>query len=197
MLRLHFCVWTDAASPWISGDAWRACEVPGARVAPTSCSPASICCWPVDLSLTTDLTALLHAVGGRSGAAARLVRVLDPDRHRALARRARRRALRAVDQAGVRARRARRGARLRADRRSHRRAVRDSPPIARRHRVRPLAHEVPKGRTERPRIRSQADRAPAGLREAGEVRSVDAAVGDRARRPRSCAASSSCITTRA
>jgi phage terminase large subunit-like protein len=55
--RLHFCQWVDAASPWISGEAWRACEVAhdvpfterfaGARVT-----------LALDLSTTTDLTAL-------------------------------------------------------------------------------------------------------------------------------------------
>jgi phage terminase large subunit-like protein len=58
--RLHFCQWVDATAPWISGDAWRACEVThevpfverlaGARVT-----------LALDLSTTTDLTALAIA----------------------------------------------------------------------------------------------------------------------------------------
>lgn len=55
--RLHFCQWTDAESPWISGDAWAACEI-----APTPITQAFAECdevvLSVDLSTTTDLSAL-------------------------------------------------------------------------------------------------------------------------------------------
>lgn len=58
--RLNFCQWTDASSPWISGEAWRACEFEApadvlARFEGRSCMLA------VDLSTTTDLTALAIA----------------------------------------------------------------------------------------------------------------------------------------
>jgi phage terminase large subunit-like protein len=55
--RLHFCQWTDAASPWISGDAWRNCEVP-APESPDALLAGQRLVLAVDLSLTTDLTAL-------------------------------------------------------------------------------------------------------------------------------------------
>ena len=57
VLRLHFCTWTDAASPWISGDAWRACEVPAPESADELLEGKQLLL-AVDLSLTTDLTAL-------------------------------------------------------------------------------------------------------------------------------------------
>jgi phage terminase large subunit-like protein len=60
--RLQFCEWVDADSPWISGDAWRAIEVD---------RPADLMAWlspdrqpltlAVDLSVTTDLSALAIA----------------------------------------------------------------------------------------------------------------------------------------
>jgi phage terminase large subunit-like protein len=60
--RLQFCEWVDAESPWISGDAWRACEID---------KPADLLAWlspqdqeltlAVDLSVTTDLSALAIA----------------------------------------------------------------------------------------------------------------------------------------
>jgi phage terminase large subunit-like protein len=62
VLRLQFCEWVDAASPWISGDAWRGIEVE---------KPADLLAWlspkgeeitlAVDLSVTTDLSALAAA----------------------------------------------------------------------------------------------------------------------------------------
>jgi len=56
--RLHFCVWTDAASPWISGESWRACEVP-APESPDELLAGKRLLFSVDLSYSTDLTALL------------------------------------------------------------------------------------------------------------------------------------------
>jgi phage terminase large subunit-like protein len=69
--RLHFCQWVDAASPWISSEAWRACEVePGPPVA-GALAPARQTLLiddairgrevvqAIDLSLTTDLSALV------------------------------------------------------------------------------------------------------------------------------------------
>jgi phage terminase large subunit-like protein len=55
--RLHFCQWTDAASPWISGDAWLACEhePEGTVVDAFEGLPVTLA---VDLSATTDLSAL-------------------------------------------------------------------------------------------------------------------------------------------
>jgi phage terminase large subunit-like protein len=57
--RLHFCQWVDAASPWISGEAWRACE----READPLLDVLELFAdrdviLSVDLSATTDLTAL-------------------------------------------------------------------------------------------------------------------------------------------
>jgi phage terminase large subunit-like protein len=57
VLRLHFCQWVDAASPWISGDAWRSCEVP-APESPDELLAGKRLLLAVDLSVTTDLTAL-------------------------------------------------------------------------------------------------------------------------------------------
>lgn len=74
VLRLHFCVWTDAAAPWISGDAWRSRErEPDAGGLLAWLSPASqAVTLAVDLSLTTDLSALAAAAevdgGIRAGA---------------------------------------------------------------------------------------------------------------------------------
>lgn len=52
--RLNFCQWVDATSPWISGDAWRSCEVEelAAGVAGRPCFLG------LDLSGKRDLTAL-------------------------------------------------------------------------------------------------------------------------------------------
>lgn len=53
--RLNFCEWVDADSPWIDGDAWRACEVDGLDLAQYRGSR----CWAgLDLSARNDLTAL-------------------------------------------------------------------------------------------------------------------------------------------
>jgi phage terminase large subunit-like protein len=58
--RLHFCQWVDAASPWISGETWRECEVDaGADLAEAFGDRAVILA--ADLSATTDLTALAAA----------------------------------------------------------------------------------------------------------------------------------------
>jgi phage terminase large subunit-like protein len=55
--RLHFCQWVDAASPWISGEAWLACERP-ARGAVVREFEGLEVVLAVDLSSTTDLSAL-------------------------------------------------------------------------------------------------------------------------------------------
>jgi phage terminase large subunit-like protein len=53
ILRLHFCVWTDAEAAWISRDAWEACEDPEMQIEDF----AGARCWVgLDLSATTDLT---------------------------------------------------------------------------------------------------------------------------------------------
>jgi phage terminase large subunit-like protein len=57
--RLHFCQWVDAASPWISGEAWRACE----RDRPPDVDTLEMFAereviLAADLSATTDLSAL-------------------------------------------------------------------------------------------------------------------------------------------
>lgn len=55
--RLHFCQWVDAASPWISGEAWRACEREnGADLLGQFVDREVILA--LDLSTTTDLSAL-------------------------------------------------------------------------------------------------------------------------------------------
>lgn len=51
--RLNFCQWVDAASPWISGDAWRACEVEDLEIEPGRDLYVAL-----DLSGKKDLTAL-------------------------------------------------------------------------------------------------------------------------------------------
>lgn len=58
--RLNFCQWTDASSPWISGEAWRACEFDAPADALARFEGRS-CMLAVDLSTTTDLTALAIA----------------------------------------------------------------------------------------------------------------------------------------
>ena len=66
--RLHFCQWVDAASPWISGDAWRACERelgPAQDVLELFAGRDVILA--VDLSATTDLTALAITAEGDDG----------------------------------------------------------------------------------------------------------------------------------
>lgn len=84
--RLQFCEWVDAESPWISGDAWRAIEVD---------RPADLLAWlspnrepltlAVDLSMTTDLSALAIAaeVDGQVRAAVEFWTPADTMRARA------------------------------------------------------------------------------------------------------------------
>lgn len=52
ILRLHFCVWTDAESVWMARDMWEACEV--AELKSTEGRP---CYGGLDLSYKRDLTA--------------------------------------------------------------------------------------------------------------------------------------------
>lgn len=56
--RLNFCEWTDATSPWISGEAWRACEFGDTPPDVLERFAGRSCMLSVDLSTTTDLTAL-------------------------------------------------------------------------------------------------------------------------------------------
>jgi phage terminase large subunit-like protein len=66
--RLHFCQWVDAASPWISGDAWRACEHDlGGAVDVAQVFADRDVVLAVDLSATTDLTALAIVAEGAEG----------------------------------------------------------------------------------------------------------------------------------
>lgn len=52
--RLNFCEWVDAATPWIDGDAWRACEGE-----PDLAQYRGSRCWAgLDLSARNDLTSL-------------------------------------------------------------------------------------------------------------------------------------------
>lgn len=54
VLRLNFCIWTDAANPWIDGNLWRACETPF-DLEDMDGEP----CWgALDLSGKNDLTSL-------------------------------------------------------------------------------------------------------------------------------------------
>lgn len=53
ILRLHFCVWTDAASVWMGRELWEACEVE--NLEPNLSLP---CYGGVDLSARQDLTAV-------------------------------------------------------------------------------------------------------------------------------------------
>ncbi len=55
--RLNFCQWVDAASPWIDGDLWRACEVQDWKEPPSG----RPCVLALDLSKKRDLTALACA----------------------------------------------------------------------------------------------------------------------------------------
>jgi len=57
VLRLHFCRWTDAASPWISGEAWLACEQEPVGSVVDEFAGLEVTL-SVDLSATTDLSAL-------------------------------------------------------------------------------------------------------------------------------------------
>jgi phage terminase large subunit-like protein len=65
VLRLNFCVWVDAESPWIDGERWRACEVPVDRAA----LKARRCYGGLDLSGKNDLTALALAFPADEGEA--------------------------------------------------------------------------------------------------------------------------------
>lgn len=54
ILRLHFCVWTDAATAWISRQAWERCEDPSMKIEQFRGRR----CWAgLDLSATKDMTA--------------------------------------------------------------------------------------------------------------------------------------------
>lgn len=54
ILRLHFCVWTDAHTAWITREAWEACEDPDLDISDFEGGQ----CWAgLDLSATKDLTA--------------------------------------------------------------------------------------------------------------------------------------------
>jgi phage terminase large subunit-like protein len=55
--RLNFCEWVDAASPWIDGDLWRACEVPAAEFPDDFALKERECFLALDLSSKRDLTA--------------------------------------------------------------------------------------------------------------------------------------------
>jgi len=59
--RLSFCQWVDASAPWISGEAWRACERDDERSIHEIMAGLEVYLG-VDLSITTDLSALV-AVG--------------------------------------------------------------------------------------------------------------------------------------
>lgn len=55
--RLNFCVWTEAAAPWINQDMWHACSDPTPRDLSDYYGRA---CWAgLDLSSTQDLTSLV------------------------------------------------------------------------------------------------------------------------------------------
>jgi phage terminase large subunit-like protein len=56
--RLSFCQWTDAATPWISGEKWRSCEVDDERSILEIMDGLEVYIG-VDLSITTDLSALV------------------------------------------------------------------------------------------------------------------------------------------
>jgi phage terminase large subunit-like protein len=56
--RLSFCQWTDAATPWISGESWRACEHDDERDVHELMAGLEVYIG-VDLSMTTDLSALV------------------------------------------------------------------------------------------------------------------------------------------
>ena len=55
--RLNFCQWVDAASPWIDGDLWRACEVPAEEFPDDYTLKERECYEGLDLSSKRDLTA--------------------------------------------------------------------------------------------------------------------------------------------
>lgn len=55
--RLNFCQWVDAASPWIDGDLWRACEKTAAEFPDEYTLKERECYEGLDLSSKRDLTA--------------------------------------------------------------------------------------------------------------------------------------------
>ena len=57
ILRLHFCIWTDAEAAWISRDAWEACEDPEMTIEDFEGQPCFI---GLDLSATKDMTGLAY-----------------------------------------------------------------------------------------------------------------------------------------
>jgi phage terminase large subunit-like protein len=62
--RLNFCEWVDAATPWIDGDKWRACEGE-----PDLAQYRGSRCWAgLDLSARNDLTALAVVFARPDGA---------------------------------------------------------------------------------------------------------------------------------
>ena len=56
--RLNFCEWVDAATPWIDGDLWRACEVSAAEFPSDDDLRERPSFLALDLSSKRDLTAL-------------------------------------------------------------------------------------------------------------------------------------------
>jgi phage terminase large subunit-like protein len=64
--RLHFCQWVDAASPWISGEAWRACEREAVPDALADFADRDVIL-SADLSTTTDLSALAIVAEDEAG----------------------------------------------------------------------------------------------------------------------------------
>jgi phage terminase large subunit-like protein len=57
ILRLHFCVWTDADAAWISRKAWEACEDPLMTMDDFAGKPCFI---GLDLSATKDITGVAY-----------------------------------------------------------------------------------------------------------------------------------------
>jgi len=57
ILRLHFCVWTDAEAAWISRKAWEACEDPQMTMDDFFGKPCFI---GLDLSATKDITGVAY-----------------------------------------------------------------------------------------------------------------------------------------
>ena len=57
ILRLHFCVWTDAEAAWISRAAWEACEDPKMTLEDFEGQPCFI---GLDLSATKDMTGVAY-----------------------------------------------------------------------------------------------------------------------------------------
>jgi phage terminase large subunit-like protein len=54
ILRLHFCIWTNAETAWISREAWEACEDPALKITQFR---GKRCCAGLDLSALKDLSA--------------------------------------------------------------------------------------------------------------------------------------------